>query len=405
MRSLQFPLAALLVAWLALYGARLAGWAPFAPHEMLARVLELEDPNPRVWGENFASLWQFVPFALLPVAVWPAGWRVALAAAGVALAAVYQIAVGVPQWWLYFYAFFAGAGLVMLVFLVVQSRRSGTARYLLAGAVLFAAFGVITKTFLLYSSSASVPVLDSSALVLDAASFGTSPSAWAIETARASPALRRLLAIAYEALPLAVMAVFGLEVRDPGRMPFGLLKGLVVCGFTAAAAYAITPVAGPAYAFAGFPTKLDALLKAAPAVAGTLPGFSPRNAFPSFHLAWALLAVMLTVRFGWAARAVFGVYALLIAFATLALGEHYLIDLVASFPILLAIAALCMERASPATRWQSLITGIALYAAWAVLLRPSVALEARQWPMLMAAWCYACVALSVWLYLRMVKRD
>ena len=403
MRSLQFPLAALLVAWLALYGARLAGWAPLAPHEMLARVLELEDPNPRVGGENFASLWQFVPFALLPVAAWPAGWRVALAAAGVALGAIYQIAVDVPQWWLYFYTFFAAAGLVMLAFLASQWRLP-EARYLLAGAVLFAAFGVVTKTFLMYSSTAAAPVLDSSALVLDAASFGASPSAWAVETARGNAALRRVLAIAYEALPLAVMAVFGLEVRDPARMPFGLLKGLVVCGFAAAAAYAITPVAGPAYAFAGFPAKLDALLTAAPAVAGTLPGFSPRNAFPSFHLAWALLLVMLTVRFGWAARAVFGAYALLIAFATLALGEHYLIDLVASFPILLAIAALCMERASPPRRWQALVAGLALYAAWAVLLRPSVALEARQWPMLMAAWCYACVALSIWLYYCMVKR-
>lgn len=404
MRSLGFPLAGLLAAWLALYGARLAGAAPLAPHEMLGRILELEDPNPRVWGENFASLWQFVPFAFLPVAAWPLGWRVALAAAGAALGALYQIVVGVPQWWLYFYMFFAGAGVVMLAFLASQWRRP-EARYLLGALALFAAFGVITKTFLMYSSTAAMPVLDSSALALDAASFGASPSAWAVETARAHPGLRRLLSIAYETLPLAVMAAFGLELRDPRRTPFGLLKGLVVCGFVAAAAYAVTPVAGPAYAFAAFPEKVDALLAAAPAVAGTLPDFSPRNAFPSFHLAWALLAVMLTARFGWTARVIFGVYALLIALATLALGEHYLVDLVASFPILLAIAALCMERTPWRHRWHALLAGLAFYAVWAVLLRPSVAHEARAYPMLMAAWCYACVAASIWLYVRMVRRE
>jgi len=81
-----------------------------------------------------------------------------------------------------------------------SSVKKDTAAYLVRGVLIFIAFGVVTKTFLLFSSAHAAPVLDWSALKLDAASFGFSPSAWAWSAVRENAAVRRILAIAYEAL-------------------------------------------------------------------------------------------------------------------------------------------------------------------------------------------------------------
>jgi len=326
----------LLVALAACYGLWIAGPAPFAPHQVLLALIEFEDTDLLSRLEGFASLWQGVVFAFLLSPWWPLRLRLGFAAAGIALAAGYQIAIARPQWWLYLYAFLSGAGLLMLAFLVQQwvfatDARKVVAGYLVRCILAFAAFGVITKTFLLFSSAHAAPVLDWSALKLDAASFGFSPSEWAASSVREHGGIRRTLAIAYEMLPLAMGAVFGLEARNPGRLSFGVLNGLYVCGFAAAFAYSITPVAGPVYAFgAAFPDHLDSLLQASPDWLGTQPGYSPRNAFPSFHFGWALLALHLAAAQPWPVRAAFAAYALVIAWSTLALGEHYFIDLVAN---------------------------------------------------------------------------
>ena len=411
LRNLREPLAALAIALGLLYALWLAGRAPAAPHHVLGELLDLRSFPSLDWLESFAGLWQGAAIALAVVPRWPLRRRLLLLAGGVALATIYQVAIGRPQWWLYAYAFLAGAGLVAAAFLAQETLR-GTERrhaaYILAGAVVFAAYGMVTKTFLIHSSVQAVPVLDWSALQLDAAAFGFSPSAWAVHAVPPGSRLRVVLAIAYELLPLAMFTVFALEVRDPRRLPFGLFRGLLACGFAAALLYAVTPVTGPAYALgAAFPDQLAPLLQRTPVPLATPNGvFAPRNAFPSFHLTWALVALLLAWRFGWPARIGFGVYALLIGTATLALGEHYLIDLVAALPVLAAITAVCIEHVSwrsPARR-RALIGGIVLYLAWAALLQPSWAHAVSGWPLVLSAWCALNVAAGVY-WLRALLRE
>jgi hypothetical protein len=403
LRSLREPLAALGIALALLYAAWLAGRTPAAPHHVLAELLDLRSFPSLGWLESFAALWQGAALVLAAVPRWPLRRRLLLLGSGVALAALYQVAIGRPQWWLYAYSFLAGAGLVAALFLAREAWRGAERRhaaYILAGLVVFMAYGMVTKTYLIHSSVQAAPALDWSALKLDAAAFGFSPSAWAVRALPPGSGLRIALAIAYELLPLAMLAVFALEVRDPRRLPFGLFRGVLACGFAAALLYAVTPVTGPAYALgAAFPDDLGPLLARMPVLIATPEGaFAPRNAFPSFHLAWALVALLLAWRFGPLARAGFGAYALAIAAATLALGEHYLIDLVATLPVLAAIVALCLEGASwrsPARR-QALAGGILLYVGWAALLRPSVAQAAVSLPLALSAWCALNVAAGAW---------
>lgn len=402
-RSLKEPLAALGLALTLLYALWIAGAAPAAPHHVLAELFDLRGFASAGWLESFASVWQVAALALLAAPAWALRRRLLVLGAGVALSVLYQLAIGRPAWWLYFYSYLAGAGLLAMLFLGIEALRGARrriARYLLGGVVLFVAFGVVTKSFLIYSSVQSTPALDWSALQLDRAAFGFSPSAWAVHAAPPDSALRLALAIAYEVLPLAMFAVFALETRDPRRLPFGLFRGLLACGFAAALLYAITPVTGPMYALgAAFPDQLAPLLERIPAWLATPPGqFAPRNGFPSFHLAWALLAVVLCWRFAWPVRVAFALYALLMGAASMALGEHYLVDLVVAFPVLAAIAGLCIERLiwrSPARR-RAVIGGIALYLAWAVLLRPDWAHAAAAWPLVLSAWCAFNVAAGVY---------
>ena len=403
LRSLREPLAALGVALALLYLNWLAGRSPAAPHHVLAELLDLRSFPSLDWLESFAGLWQGAALALAAVPRWPLRQRLLLLAAGIALAALYQIGIGRPQWWLYAYSFLAGAGLVAAAFFAREALRGAERRfaaYVLVGLVVYIAFGMVTKTYLIHSSVHAAPALDWSALKLDAAAFGFSPSAWAVRAVPPGSALRIALAIAYELLPLAMIAVFALELRDPRRLPFGLFRGVLACGFAAALLYALTPVTGPAYSLgSAFPDALAPLLERAPVLISTPADvFAPRNAFPSFHFAWALVALLLAWRFGWVARAAFGAYALAIAAATLALGEHYLIDLVATLPVLAAIAALCIERVSwrMPVRRQALAGGILLYLAWVVLLQPGWAQAAASWPLLLSAWCALNVAAGAW---------
>jgi PAP2 superfamily protein len=410
-RSLAVPSAALLLALAACYGLWLAGPAPVAPHQVLLALIEFDDPYPLSRIEGFAGLWQGVVLVLLISPWWPWRLRLGLAAAGIALATAYQVAIGRPYWWLHLYAFLSGAGLVMLVFLVhqwffaVDPSRKTVAGFLVRGVLLFVAFGVVTKTYLIFSSAQAVPVLDWSALKLDAAAFGFSPSEWAARSAPEHGGIRRVLAIAYELLPIAMTAVFGLEARNPDRLSFGVLNGLFVCGFAAALAYSITPVAGPVYAFgATYPGHLGQLLGGTPGWLATQPGFAPRNAFPSFHFAWALLALHLASAQASGARIAFAAYAAAIAWATLALGEHYLVDLVASVPVLVAIVALCIERPGWRSRERigAVLCGLAAYFVWSILLLPSVANTAARFPAALLAWCCASVAASLYVYRRLM---
>jgi len=102
--------------------------------------------------------------------------------------------------------------------------------------------------------------------------------------------------------------------------------------FLAAPIYATLPASGPRYAFAGFPyripqlTELHALL---------IPG-APPNCMPSVHMTLALLVAAFVWRWR-AGKALGALHVALTALATLGLGEHYLIDLIAAVPYAIAI--------------------------------------------------------------------
>ena len=132
-----------------------------------------------------------------------------------------------------------------------------------------------------------------------------------------------LLLIAYLMLPIAMTTAWTIEQSIMLRRTV-LIGGLLCFIF-----YYAFPAVGPAW----FDWS----------AASSIPS-SPHNCVPSMHLALAMM-IAWNVRKGWL-RLGLWVYAGLIAVATLALGEHYLIDLIAAVPYTVAVqwAAIAWDR-------------------------------------------------------------
>lgn len=116
------------------------------------------------------------------------------------------------------------------------------------------------------------------------------------------------LIFAYLALPVMIGVAWIAEQDSTARRAV-ILGGLLCFGF-----YAICPAVGPGH--------YDWTIHAA-------DGWW-RNCMPSMHLAWALL-IAWNAR-SWRLRALLWPYVVIVTTATLATGEHYLVDLLAAIP-------------------------------------------------------------------------
>ena len=176
----------------------------------------------------------------------------------------------------------------------------------------------------------------------------------------------------YYALPIAIMFTYARQLVRNRNLAMMAFLAFVVAGPLGVVFYNLVPAGGPANLFgAKFP--FDPLtteeLRRIPMEALTIAG--PRNAFPSLHLAWALLIDWYAEGLSRWIKIVFFVFVLGTIGSTLALGEHYFIDLVTAFPFALMIQAACALNVSfsDSRRIVALLTGALLMVAWMVLLR------------------------------------
>lgn len=142
--------------------------------------------------------------------------------------------------------------------------------------------------------------------ILYKSGFGFSTRAWL--WTKAHRPLYGFLAVIYLSLPL--FAAFVLCISPRRR---DCAWAAIIAIFFAPFFYYFFPAVGPAHI--GQP-------------------LAARNCMPSLHLTWALiLAIYCGRRWRWLAV----VFAALIAWSTIGLGEHYVIDLIAAIPYTLAV--------------------------------------------------------------------
>jgi hypothetical protein len=179
--------------------------------------------------------------------------------------------------------------------------------------------------------------------------------------------------VVYYALPAAVSIVYASHLaadRAGKRRVVSVLPLFLSLMATGAVMYTIYPAIGPALAFAKlFPWNPPALSQIT-IQPMTVRDFA-RNCMPSLHLAGALGVwwnSRLWARWG---RLLAGLFLCATIFATLALGEHYLIDLVVAVPFMMALQAAWTVSVplAESRRRRALIVGTLLSALWIALLR------------------------------------
>jgi len=178
--------------------------------------------------------------------------------------------------------------------------------------------------------------------------------------------------VVYYALPLSGALLYA-EHRVRGRQPVAvlpLLLSFIIVGF---AQYGVYPAVGPVHAFADiYPWQSGAareILLQPMAIA-----HDPRNCMPSLHFGAALLVWWNSRIWPIWGRLLAGIFLLATAFSTLALGEHYLVDLVVAFPFTLAFQAGWTVSVPLRSRPRSvpMAVGVGLTVLWLILLRYAI---------------------------------
>ena len=192
----------------------------------------------------------------------------------------------------------------------------------------------------------------------------------------------------YNAVAMPAALVATCEARQHTRDGRGALSGFFLIAVIGFGAYFLLPVVGPVPYF-GRAFPLHAPQEFAPPY---------RNAMPSLHFAWVLMAFLSSRGMPLWVRAVTGSFVGMTGIATLGLGEHYLTDLVVAFPCVLLVRALCaidISWRTPARR-KGALGGLLMLFIWGLAVRGGVVPGAgSHWvPVAMLATVVGCLLLE-----------
>jgi hypothetical protein len=184
--------------------------------------------------------------------------------------------------------------------------------------------------------------------------------------------LDKLSMIFYIGLPFTIAIAYAGQVVRVREKAIPIFAALFLAGPFGILFYNLFPALGPNHIFADrFPwhplTTVEARRLFLEPVA--VPGL--RNAIPSLHMAWVLLAFWYSRGLSVFERAIAFAFVVFTVLATLGTGEHYFVDLIVAFPFALLMLALCAtplpwrDRRRPL----SLLCGFFATLGWFVALR------------------------------------
>ena len=324
-----------------------------------------------VMASPFLAL-AFVSVVILHLRVFPK-WR---DAAIVALGSIAMAAICFR--WLHFQyaviAWFSFAGLSSFLVMAVRTIWEKERRLLLYTSIpafLFVASDYFASNMLDWTNAAHPRTLDEYLLLFDA-SLRIQPSFLAGRAYELWPWLHNASLIAYVALAVPIAVVYGGRLRLHLEKAFPAMLAFLITGPLGIVFYNIFPAAGPhnlfghRFPFEALPyDRITHIILEPVAIAG------PRNAMPSLHLTWVLLAWWYSRKLSPLERVIAFFFLGLTAFATLGTGEHWLADLVVAFPFALMIQALCAYQLSisDARRRTAFLVGLLTTLTWLALFR------------------------------------
>ena len=185
------------------------------------------------------------------------------------------------------------------------------------------------------------------------------------------PWFRIASTIVYVGLAIPLALVYGLHLRKRGRAALPVMYAFLLTGPVGILFYNLLPAMGPAHVFGrAFPFGLPDYARAAHLIPTTIALPGPRNAIPSLHMGWVLLAWWNSKGLSLWARALVLYFVVFTIFATLGTGEHYVVDLIVAYPFALLLQSLC-KTAIPfdrKRRWLPFTASLLTILTWFALL-------------------------------------
>lgn len=202
--------------------------------------------------------------------------------------------------------------------------------------------------------------------------FGTTVVKAVALFVRSVPGLLTVLWLVYQSLVPVVALFVVLQRNEDGHVHGKLLSRFLIAAVLGYGIYVLMPGIGPMMAFVDvFPWGLPEASSVTPGLFVEHDG-APRNAMPSLHTAWAFLVFIAAWPMGPWLRIVGGMFMVATLAATLALGEHYLVDLIVAVPFVVVvegIAANPFSRAHRSRALQAIVGGVVMIAVWLLAIR------------------------------------
>lgn len=160
-------------------------------------------------------------------------------------------------------------------------------------------------------------------------------------------------------------------VRDAWR-GIKVASVFLFCGPIGVIFYTFFPGLGPRLLFAkDFPLHPLTTLAASQVQLQAISLEGPRNAIPSLHMTWVLLAWWCCEKTALPTRIVAALFVLFTITSTMGTGEHYFVDLVVAAPFTLFLYAIFCAEISwrDHKRWAAILGGVSMVFIWFALLR------------------------------------
>jgi hypothetical protein len=237
--------------------------------------------------------------------------------------------------------------------------------------VLFVAFGWLTPPLLQYGELAHPKVLDLYLYSFDC-SLGFQPSFLLGSVLWKWQWLKSVSYFFYLGLSVPIAAVYAGQLVRRRESALPVMLALLYCGPIGGIFYNIFPAMGPVHLFQeNFPWHPLSILQARHLLLEPVPISGFRNAIPSLHMAWVLLAWWYCRGLSWWTKGVVLTFVFFTVLATLGSGEHYLIDLVVAFPFCLMVQGLFAFSLAwgNTQRLASILLGLSTVLIWLSILR------------------------------------
>jgi len=269
---------------------------------------------------------------------------------------------------------FSFLGLSSFVVMAIRSVWSADRRMLLYAwvpAALFVMSDYFASTMLQWTSALHPKTLDLYLLSFDG-SLGVQASFYAGQLYVLVPWLHTCSLIAYIGLAIPIVTVYAGLLKRFKEKAFPAMLAFLVTGPLGILCYNLFPACGPHSLFQqGFPFHPFPFADLPRLALEPVALQSARNAMPSLHFAWTLLAWWYSRGLSWIERAVAFAFLGFTAFATLGIGEHWVADLIVAFPFAVMIQAACAYDVpwKDSRRKAAFFLGLACTLAWMFTLR------------------------------------